>query len=243
METNKIWTEIHRIEANMVDMEREATWTTIANFCQNAAGNHANFRQLGFYDMQKIGMVWVLNRLKINALRLPKWLDIVRIETWVSAMQPFSHRHYALFDNTTNEPLLYGYSLWIPIDTTSHRPRRIPTSDFDNLLEIDREKGCELPEKLKNTEGGIWTTQRQVQFTDLDLAGHMNNAKYIDWLFDDLFSKGKLEGCKSLTVNYLGETFLGDTIDIFAKKTDTQADYILKKQGSETEILRAKIER
>jgi medium-chain acyl-[acyl-carrier-protein] hydrolase len=245
MEINGIWTEIHRIEANMVDKEREATWAALANIFQNAAGNHANFRNLGFYALQEKGMVWVLNRLTIKVLEMPKWLDIIRLESWVSGMQPFSHRHFALFHADTQQPLVYGYSMWIPIDTASHKPRRIPSSEFDVLLITDKEKGCDQPEKLAglalDTEGGIFSSKRTARFSELDLAGHVNNARYIEWVFDELFSAGKIKGCKDLTVNYLGEIFLNEEVYIFSQKVYNQMELVVKKAATNTDVLRARV--
>jgi medium-chain acyl-[acyl-carrier-protein] hydrolase len=245
MEINGIWTENHRVEANMVDSDRDITWSAIANIFQNAAGNHANFRQLGFYALREKGMVWVLNRLIIKVLDTPAWLDTLRLESWVSAMQPFSHRHFALFHANTDKPMVYGYSMWIPIDIVSHKPRRIPPSEFDILLLTDKAKGCQQPEKLAgfapNTEGGVLSSERQVRFSELDLAGHVNNARYVEWLFDDLCDQGKVKGCKELTVNYLGETFLGDSIQVFSKKIENQIDYVVKNAATQNDVLRAKM--
>jgi medium-chain acyl-[acyl-carrier-protein] hydrolase len=264
MEQNGIWAEDFKIRAFMVDKYREANLFTLLNLCQEAAGNHAHFRQLGYADMQARGMAWVLNRLKIKVFQYPKWMETVTVKTWVSQMQPFSHRHFQISTNDTsrwNIPLKSGenreggilanaYSIWIPIDVVSKRPKRLTQEDFPlNNLEYD----CEMPEKLGNTvtpsrdeaesiKGGIFSAEREVKASDLDMLGHVNNAKYVEWLLDDLSNKGIHTKPHSLEINYLGEVFEKSVVQFFTKKIDTEVFYTVKNRVGEKEVCRAKLE-
>jgi acyl-CoA thioesterase FadM len=163
MEQNGIWSEDLKIRAFMVDRNREANLVAIQNMCQEVAGNHANFRRLGFEDMQAQGLAWVLNRLKIKVLQFPKWTETVTVKTWVSQMSPFSHRHFQILLSNSDEndantveernPDTIGkgvvlanvYTIWIPIDMVTKRPKRQVLSDLP-LKEMVYD--CEIPEKL-----------------------------------------------------------------------------------------------
>lgn len=249
MEQNGIWSEDLKIRAFMVDRNREANLVSIQNMCQEVAGNHANFRRLGFADMQAQGMAWVLNRLKIKVLQFPKWTETVTVKTWVSQMSPFSHRHFQiLLPNTVDEgnPEAVGkgvvlanvYTIWIPIDIVSKRPKRVVDSEMP-LHDVIYD--CEIPEKLLHTEGGIFSSERQVQYSDLDMLGHVNNAKYVEWLLDDFYKNEDDVKPKTLEINYLGEVFMGTTVQLFTQKKEGVVLYVLKNKEHGKEVCRAKL--
>ena len=247
MEYNGIWSEDLKIRAFMVDKNREANLVAIQNMCQEVAGNHANFRRLGFADMQAQGMAWVLNRLKIKVFQFPKWTETVTVKTWVSQMQPFSHRHFqislpnsVIARNEATEGIILSniYSIWIPIDTLSKRPKRQVLSDLP-LREIVYD--CEMPEKLSFTEGAVLSSERAVQYSDLDMLGHVNNAKYVEWLFDDFYRNHKIEKPNGLEINYLGEVFEGAIVQIYVQKDADEVIYFLKNREDGKEVCRAKL--
>ncbi len=250
MESNGIWSEDLKIPAFLVDKNREANLVSIQNLCQEVAGNHANFRKLGFEDMQSHGLAWVLNRLKIKVFQFPKLSETVKIKTWVSVMAPFSHRHFQIIlsnadsisPNSREEGsevvLANAYTIWIPIDIVTKRPKRqVPSNlPLQNVV-----YDCEVPEKLGNTEGGVLSTERQVQYADIDMLGHVNNAKYVEWLFDDFYKNNNNFKPNSLEINYLGEVFEGATVQIFVKNTEGSIFYSIKNKEDGKEVIRAKL--
>jgi acyl-ACP thioesterase len=251
MKKINLWSENIRIRAYMVDASREANLVAIQNLCQEVAGNHANACELGYEAMQKRGMAWVLNRLKINILKQPKWTETVTVKTWVSVMQPFSHRHFQIVlpvseTNETELILANAYALWIPIDLATKRPKRMANEDFP-LYEYAYD--CEMPEKLLFTvlasrplgEGGIFSSERIVQYSDLDMLGHVNNAKYVEWLLDDYFRTHGIVKVKTLDINYLGEVFQGSIVQFFVQQTDDTIFYAIIEKASGKEVCRAKL--
>ena len=239
MEQNGVWSEDIKIRAFMVDRNREANVVAIQNMCQEVAGNHANFRQLGFEGMQVRGLAWVLNRLKIKVFQFPKWTETVTVKTWVSQMQPFSHRHFQIILPDTEGVILANiYTIWIPIDVVTKRPKRVV--DFEMPLH-EVVYDCEIPEKLPNAEGGVFSSERQVQYSDLDMLGHVNNAKYVEWLFDDFYKNNNDDKSNALEINYLGEVFEGATVQIYAQKEEREVVYTVKNKEDGREVIRAKI--
>ena len=249
MEHNGVWSEDIKIRAFMVDRNREANVVAIQNMCQEVASNHANFRGLGFEGMQARGLAWVLNRLKIKVFEFPKWTETVTVKTWVSQMQPFSHRHFQIVLPDTEGVILANiYTIWIPIDVVSKRPKRV--FDFDMPL-YDVVYDCGIPEKLNFTveernpddggKGDIFSSERQVQYADLDMLGHVNNAKYVEWLLDDFYKNNKEGKPNSLEINYLGEVFEDATVQIFAQKGENEICYTVKNREGGREVIRAKL--
>jgi medium-chain acyl-[acyl-carrier-protein] hydrolase len=201
--------------------------------------------------MQERGMAWVLNRLKINLLQSPKWTETVTVKTWVSVMQPFSHRHFDVVlpvsdTNETEIVLANAYSIWIPIDVTTKRPKRLANEEFPLL---ERAYDCVIPEKLSHTdgtsrnnrEGTVFSSERTVQYADLDMLGHVNNAKYVEWLLDDFFISHPNYKPKSLDINYLGEVFAGANVQVFVQNREGVLFYAIKEKESGREVCRAKL--
>jgi acyl-ACP thioesterase len=241
MELNGIWSELYKIPAFMVDEKREMTLVGIANLCQEVAGNHANSRNLGFHTMQKRGLAWVLNRLKIEVSRYPIWQETIRIKTWVSQMQPFSHRHFGFFDSQ-DQALAYAYSIWIPLDTETHRPRRL--TDFDVVLS-DMPNPCKMPEKLSEHKRYSDISERieadsisekptdvRVSYTDLDMLGHVNNVKYIEWILNEAYRQTPDRKYRKATINYIQEVFIHETVEIIADCQMHSTEFSLKRPAT-----------
>jgi acyl-ACP thioesterase len=62
---------------------------------------------------------------------------------------------------------------------------------------------------------------RTVRFTDLDVNGHMNNCRYLDWI-DDLLPSGfhKHHQIREFSLCYLSEIREGETLDLHWELSD-----------------------
>lgn len=221
----------------MTDKNLEANLTSLGNLFQEVSGNHANFRKLGFHDMQKKNMFWVLNRLKIQMVRFPKWLEEINICTWMSEMQPFSHRHLVISD-ADGQDMGCGYSLWAPIDSITHRIKRLTT--FDAIM-VDKQTLCGTSSKLPDTEGVEFSSEKVVEFSDLDFLGHVNNVKYIEWMLNDYHRYWGEDKFSSIEINFLNECLLNEVINICVKKQKDDMFYVLKRISDGKEICRARL--
>jgi acyl-ACP thioesterase len=78
-------------------------------------------------------------------------------------------------------------------------------------------------------------------FSDLDVIGHVNNAKYVSWIMDDFKKDYENIDCKSLIINYLGEIFLNERVEIFYILKDRTLEYMMKIKKSGRLVSRAKL--
>jgi hypothetical protein len=99
------------------------------------------------------------------------------------------------------------------MDVASFRPH---LSDVLPVPLTVNDRGRSLDEPLRKLiplRGVQPVYERTVRLSDLDVNGHVNNARYLEWIFDcydDEFVKSHVPGF--LQVNYVGETTLGDTV-------------------------------
>jgi len=89
-------------------------------------------------------------------------------------------------------------------------PREIPRND--------REPPLPLPPMLR-VEGAEAIGARGVCYSDLDVNGHMNNTRYIDWICDALGTEAMREkGLSRLQVNYIAEAQPGEMLELSMKR-------------------------
>lgn len=214
MEHNGIWKEQFTIPAYMVDVTRHASLTAICNILQDMAGRHAKVLKVGYYDMQAIGCFWALNRLKVSINQFPKWQETINIETWISSARgPFSHRNFLIY-NEKGELLGSASYLWFLVNIAKRRPTKIPKGIFSVFPDLIAP--CGLPDKIKPKQGNFETAIHHVVYSNLDMIGHVNNVKYIEWILDSSRKSPIFKGQHptTLTINYLSEIAENDTIMI-----------------------------
>ena len=199
------------IEPFEVDRFGRAKASMLLRFAQEVAGHHSDFLGLSYDSLAEKGLFWAVIRNKISISRLPRLGETITLETWPMPTTRTAYpRSTVAYDAQGNE-VFRSVSLWILMDRKSRAMVLPGKCDVivDGIL-----RGGELsaprslaPKALENAQ------TRAVRFTDLDRNGHMNNARYLDWI-DDLLPSGFHEGhpMKELTLCYLNEALEGQTL-------------------------------
>jgi acyl-ACP thioesterase len=121
-------------------------------------------------------------------------------------------RDFRMRDGSGNV-LLDASTGWLLVDTTNFRPHPpdalpIPLPVNDNGRALDEPLNKLLPARDMKL-----AYERSVLLSDLDVNHHVNNARYLEWIFDcydDAHVRSHV--LSFLQVNYVGETTLGDTV-------------------------------
>ena len=201
----------------------------LLRFSQDAATSHCALLGVDWDTMAAKGYFWAVIRQRMEITRLPKSGETITVKTWPMPTSRVAYpRATAGFDAAGNE-LFKVISLWVIMDTQTRAMIRPDKSGVDVL---GTTFGTELP-----APGGLnfkelaETTQRTVGFTELDINGHMNNTRYLDWLCD-LLPSGfhKEHPIKAVTVCYLSEALEGQQVALRWELTDA-----LKVDGSVAE--------
>lgn len=224
----------------MVDMQQQIRLTALCNLLQEVAGNHANFLGMGYEGMKARGQFWALSRLRLAMDTFPKWLETIEIHSWVSSIKgPFSHRNFLLLAEDGSE-LGSASTLWALLSAESRRPSRIQDHSF--TLRDDKLPACGLPAKLPVlSEASVFGTHAVV-YSDLDMIGHVNNGKYVEWITDSFSEDRSVWQPVGLTINYLQETLAGESVEICGLTEKMDYRYELKKVGRGVAVCRALIE-
>jgi acyl-ACP thioesterase len=118
---------------------------------------------------------WVLRRSALVARRHPRFGDQLVLDTFCSGTAPrWAERTTTVADQGGD--VLQGQALWVAVDPTSGRPRRLPDS-FERLYGPaagGRRASARL--SLGPPDGPVEDLPWALRVVDLDLWGHVNNA-------------------------------------------------------------------
>ena len=75
----------------------------------------------GYDDLQRLGLAWVLSRIHVEFPAMPRWNDVVRLETWHKGFSgPFYVRDFRM-TGSDGRPAVLATSSWLIIDVASRR--------------------------------------------------------------------------------------------------------------------------
>ncbi len=211
-----VWTEDIKIKVHETDLNAKLKISSVFNYFQEAAHNHATDLNVGFHLLKEKDLFWVLSRIKVVVERLPQWEEQLRIETWPKGIDKlFALRDFKFIDKN-NTPVIAGTSCWLLIDRTKQKLHKIEELGIYVPQENKSKHAvAEVPDKIKIQENKKEVFLHKVTINDLDLLGHVNNSRYVEWIMDCFDPENiKSETIKSLQVNYIGESKFGDEVEI-----------------------------
>jgi medium-chain acyl-[acyl-carrier-protein] hydrolase len=217
--SQKKYMEFFHVDFCHVDSNGTATIPNLIDYIQETAWQHASHLNIGYHSMLKNNMAFVISRMMLKTRRLPAWNEIISVETWIRPPDNIQAiREFTIRDNNRN--LIAAATIsYILIDIKTRRLRKIPGSlpncfDNDNLFEENLNK---IPTYEKKIRLGC----HSVKPSDLDMNKHVNNSKYVRWIFDYLPQSWS---CKyppnSIQINFHNETKLGNEVVIFLEEND-----------------------
>lgn len=218
----------------------QARLTTMANFFQEMAYHHANQLGFGYDDMKEKQTFWVLSRMRIRINQYPVWDDKVMVETWHRGMEGiFGLRDFRL-ENNTGDLMGMASTAWLILDSRTRRPVRL----VDDVLQDsigDDSVFTEGLEKIALPDNMIMLSRHKVLFSDLDIMGHVNNVKYMEWCIDTVITKDQNDReIQELEINFTREALIGDEIEICGALNQNSDSYFLARRiEDDKEIFRA----
>ena len=206
-----IFRQTTTISASQVDCFRRAKPSALLFMIQEAAGQHSIRLGTDWDTLNKKHLFWAVTRHRVQVTRLPMEGETITVETWPMPTTRVAYpRSVVAYDAAGNE-LFRAISLWVLMDSQS---RTMVLPGKSGVVVDGTLTGTELavphsimPAVLENT------AMRTVGYSELDVNGHMNNTRYMDWV-DDLLPSGyhKDHPVREITVCYLTEAREGQSI-------------------------------
>lgn len=211
-----------------------ARMSAVCDWLQEAASLNAATLAFSKSDFEKAGenLTWVLARLKVAMERFPRWGEKVSVLTFPRGGRRIAaYRDFALAGED-GAPVGKATSEWMMMDLSTRKPVSIPAGvleaansprppvfgdgqPFPRLRWDCRETS---PDALRFRAGR----------RDLDLNGHVNNVRYVEWLLES--RPEKAWRCRSLDIAFKSETLVGE--EVFSEAVETEPGTYLHRVSS-----------
>lgn len=234
-----------QIKTHETDYQLHLKTSALLQIFQDAAVNHALSLKVGYNDMKKHNLFWVITRFHIEIDRMPRYDETVKVITWPKILlnengktpgpvfekkkDDFVFLRDFLIRETNGHEIIKATSSWVILDFTAKKiqpasklPVTLPQNISDHAIPV-------IPKKISESEYPTLIYRKQVGYSDIDLNLHVNNTRYADWIMD-VFPHNYLEkhSLKALEINYLREIFWEDRIDLFRGEGEIDNSYIVE---------------
>ena len=190
--------------------------------------------ELGVSDkaiLEDYNLVWIITEYDIEVVRLPRFAEEITIETEaLSYNRLFCYRRFTIYDETGQE-LIHMMATFVLMDRDSRKVHVVEPeivapyqSDFDKKL-IRGPKYESLNESISK--------DYHVRFYDLDMNGHVNNSKYLDWIFEVMGADFLTQYIpKKINLKYVKEVRPGGVITSAVERTGLKSKHEITSDGA-----------
>ena len=141
--------------------------------------------ELGMSDMyilENYNLVWIITDYNMKIERLPVFDEKITIETYANSHNRlFCYRAFNIKDEAGNT-IIEMVATFVLMDRDTRKVHPV-MSEITDAFDSELSKTMLRGPRFKELEGGVEQEYR-VRFYDLDMNGHVNNSKYLDWVFE-----------------------------------------------------------
>lgn len=212
-----VWKEQFRVRAYECDATGHASFLSMCNYFQAAAGNHALSYGISVDELLQRNMTWVLARLHVQIDDYPHWNDEVWVETWPSGLQGLYAVREFLFHHG-DQVIGRGTSAWLVLDLERKRPTRVEQT-LSHVTPPERPRALDdrfgrLPPPTEVAHERSF----HVRYSDLDVNQHVNNVRYAEWAMESVPEEILHDfALRGLELQYRAEANFGDLIHVQAQ--------------------------
>ena len=209
----KVYKEEMLIRTSQCDCNGQWKPSAILECMQEAAGTHGELIGVGRNALLEKNVVWVLTRIEVVMDRYPSIGERITVETFPMAVRRFFFPRYFIFKDEHDVEIGRAASLWALLDINTHR---MASPASLNLLFPDNSDllaPLGLPATVAEVSGTLECSNFMPVYTDLDVNGHVNNTKYMDWCCNALGIDAMREMCFArFAINYDMELLPGQEV-------------------------------
>ena len=202
-----------------LDANGDVKLTALLKYIGEAAFYNAEDLGLGIEKTLEIDMTFIIQRAGVQIFKMPEVNQEIVIRTWPGEITRSAFKRNGDICNKDGDKLIEWESLWVLIDINKRKIKR--PSSFPIELPCYGKMGVEIEaEKVVMPEDKEWHAgyNHTVQFNELDVNWHMNNAVYADLVANVLAlnTSPNIKTWKEVQFNYVHEAKLNDKVTIDA---------------------------
>lgn len=222
--------EERRVESFDADLHNRLKISSIFNYMQDIASKHADRLGVGFHALKEQKTYWVLSWAKVEITGdLPSYGEPVGMETWPKGKHRLYYMRDFLIRNGSGDMIAIATSAWLLINAETKGLNDLAKMGLDLPFFPDDHAVREYPGKFRFEKEMEQHSERKILYSDIDINGHVNNSRYIEFILDCYSQREHEEHTvKSITIAYKGETRFMDRLAInrSAVKDRPGSDYL-----------------
>lgn len=217
----KTYTETFSVRSTDCDLYSRMRPDALFTAMQEGGERHARRLGCGHEEMLSRGLFFALTRVHVSMLRAPHAGDTLVHTTWPGNANRFFCPRYHVFSLEDGTPLCAVGTLWVMLDTQQRKivsPEKVDLQFPDNS---DLPVPVSVNARLPMLGGAPTVGTRTPVYSEFDVNGHVNNAKYIAWLCDAL-------GRETFRDQIIGDLVAGYEREI---RDDAPKNVLLSREG------------
>ena len=190
--------------------------------------------ELGVSDkniLEDYNLVWIITEYDIEVVRLPRFAEEITIETEaLSYNRLFCYRRFTIYDEA-GQDLIHMMATFVLMDRDSRKVQAVE-SEIVAPYQSEFDKKLIRGPKYANLEAPI-SKDYHVRFYDLDMNGHVNNSKYLDWIFEVMGADFLTQYIpKKINLKYVKEVRPGGVITSAVERTGLESKHEITSDGA-----------
>lgn len=188
------------------DMYGHVNHANYLRYMQEAAFSASAAVGFSAQRYESLNLQWLAYETDIEYLSSARYGDVVTVKTWVADFRRVrSLRMYELY--VGDKRIANGSTDWVLLDTKTMYPTAITPEIIEayargeSVTEAPRREALPPPPKMPD---GAFKIRRRVEWDDIDAAGHVNNAVYLNYISDCGMQSGRAVGWSMAKVREMG---------------------------------------
>ena len=210
-----------QIQPQDVDFQFRIRMAALTNILLTTAGYNADDNGFGMRRLNAAESSWVLLRFAIEMISFPEQYEQIHVETWIEEVGRASTTRNFCIRNEKQEIIGNACSIWAMIDMQTRRAKDLQTLEGIHQFANGIIGKIEKPIKL-TTVDGTKLDGFNVKYSDIDINGHVNTMRYIEWISNcfslETYSKKKV---KRFEINFMNEMLFDDEVNIIGQEITT----------------------
>lgn len=183
----KTYSESLLVRAADCDLFGKMRMDALFSAMQEGGEQHSYRIGAGRQTLLEKHLFFALARIHVSVLHPPRYGQHIRHTTWAGPFNRFFCPRYHVFSLEDGTPLAAAGGLWVMLDTETRKIVSPLQTDIHFPDTSDINAPVELPTKLPAKINTVFSSAtRHAAYSDKDVNGHVNNARYITWLCDQL---------------------------------------------------------
>jgi len=202
-----------RIASYQTDLTARIKPSAILEIMQEMAGAHAELLGVGRTHLFPMNLAWVLTRVEVRMDRYPLSGETITVETFPMPNRRVFFPRYFIFRDAEGQQIGCAGTLWVVLDITTRKMAN--AAEIAPLLPNNNDLTAPMgmPATVEEITGDEAESICLPVYTDLDVNGHVNNTRYLDWCCNALgIDTMRDHVMRQFAVNYNQEILPGQEV-------------------------------